>query len=601
MRRLGQFLTITCVAAALLAHPGETSAASLPLQGALRTAGGGPVADGAYVIFVKLYDAADAQNYLWEDALTGVQVSGGLFHVVLGTNDAKPLADALLTSGAPLWIGVQVSSDPELSRRLLRSVPRAYYADMAAAGAFGYAASSLPGGPALALDCSGCVTATQIDDGAVTSTKVGFTYAGSDSKGGAALEAIHATAADTAKAAETAQTAVTAQTAQSAKIADAALVATTADEALGLQCTGCVGMKQLAADVANAYLATKGGTVSGDLGVDGKVTVGGGLALGTSVIEGGQLAANDIGKAPCDAQLAGRIAFDEPSGRLALCDGKIWRKLSFCSESCKPAGTVACGAEITDACGDTVGCEGKGTMCEGAKSCQAGQCVTVGKSCADILAQDPKAASGKYLVDPDGAGGLAAFETLCDMTSDGGGWTLLLRADGAKSTFQYDVPLWTDDKAYQENQVADASAEVKTLAAVTMPFTSLRIGLTVGADARWAKIDQAAASLTGLFKGGAVGTSLGRNGWKALMADASMQPHCNMEGFNRACGSRMVRVGFLTNQENDCNSCDSYLGIGHSGQVGCDSQTGTICGMMATCTPDNGIKSVAAWGFIYAR
>jgi hypothetical protein len=52
-------------------------------------------------------------------------------------------------------------------------------------------------------------------------------------------------------------------------------------------------------------------------------------------------------------------------------------------------------------------------------------CTKIGTSCADILATNPGATDGKYYLDPDGAGPVAPFIAVCDMTLDNGGWMLV--------------------------------------------------------------------------------------------------------------------------------------------------------------------------------
>ena len=136
----------------------------------------------------------------------------------------------------------------------------------------------------------------------------------------------------------------------------------------------------------------------------------------------------------------------------------------------------------------------------------------------------------------------------------------------------------------------------------TTPFSKICLGMKIDNQHRFIGINQQADSLHSLIADGKfLKTSLGRNTWKLLIGpQASLQPHCNMEGFNVVGHNpsySKARIGITANQENKCWSCDSRIGFGTGGAQD-DSNT---CGNEATHSPDNGNKHIKAMGYILVQ
>ena len=106
----------------------------------------------------------------------------------------------------------------------------------------------------------------------------------------------------------------------------------------------------------------------------------------------------------------------------AVCSGKICAAPT-CTDTAKN------GTETDMDCGGTCGPCGLGLSCAmgtdcGTNLCKQGSCQYA-TSCKDLLAGNPGSPDGMYTIDPDGAGPMAPLKVLCDMTSDGGGWTMV--------------------------------------------------------------------------------------------------------------------------------------------------------------------------------
>src|SRR5262249_47036385 len=108
-------------------------------------------------------------------------------------------------------------------------------------------------------------------------------------------------------------------------------------------------------------------------------------------------------------------------------------------------------------------------------------------------------------------------------------------------------------------------------------------------------------SLQALMSGAPTPTSLGTSSWRSLVSSPSLQPNCNLEGFNTQCmasQSSRVRIGIVANEQNSCFSCDSWIGIGGDGPCN-QSQVGA--GNIACSGGDNGDRDTRAFAYVMVR
>jgi hypothetical protein len=84
---------------------------------------------------------------------------------------------------------------------------------------------------------------------------------------------------------------------------------------------------------------------------------------------------------------------------------------------------VDCGGGTCDGCTADQACNVHADCATGL--CTDGACAAAQPSCGAVLASNPLAASGRYVIDVDGPGAVEALAVYCDMTTDGGGWQLI--------------------------------------------------------------------------------------------------------------------------------------------------------------------------------
>ena len=173
-----------------------------------------------------------------------------------------------------------------------------------------------------------------------------------------------------------------------------------------------------------------------------------------------------------------------------------------------------------------------------------------------------------------------------------------------KNTFHYYSDLWINKTDYNipGGKTGFDSHETKLPTYWNTSFTNICLGMKIGHQIKFIAIKKQADSLYSLIADGKYrATSLGRNAWKTLIgSQASLQNHCNKEGFNAvgtASYHSAARIGIISNDGNDCNTCDSRIGFG-TGRYHDDSNT---CGNEAKYFTDNGDRKIKAMGYILVQ
>ncbi len=273
-------------------------------------------------------------------------------------------------------------------------------------------------------------------------------------------------------------------------------------------------------------------------------------------------------------------------------------------------GFAECGNGVWDDQGDSV-------EIGGSVVCSTNDAGPVPRSCLDAIRRElrinvsgaeAEGLRGIYTLDSDGPEGpMAPYATWCEYE-----WTLVLKTAG-ESALHYGHPAWTGADALnpESADLAPQDARLPSYAQVPVGHVMLVMGAytLVSEITDPANPDQTPASLLSIMAAGEyIPTFNDRAEWLAIVADlrGGLQPNCNRQGLNAgaAVGGALngtgVRFGILGNNEMDCGSNDSFIGIGHTGQPTC-GDAGVVSGNNAASGCGGGEQSLRLPGLLFVR
>ncbi|MFV8753585.1 fibrinogen-like YCDxxxxGGGW domain-containing protein [Nannocystaceae bacterium ST9] len=212
-------------------------------------------------------------------------------------------------------------------------------------------------------------------------------------------------------------------------------------------------------------------------------------------------------------------------------------------------------------------------------------CV-VPNSCLELHEYDAMLGDGVYLIDPEGFDG-DPFAATCDMTTDGGGWTLAMRFAPAMAQFHFYSTHWTTNSVVNElvTDPVDPS-DGKFMAYNELPGDAIRGCLRNPQDMSWGCKPYdlpMTTTLLDLFTTVQVGSDVTMKGlyfmetqaekveWLTIqgrtLAQSSVpNPNYVQVGINidddQSCYDARVRFGLVLNNENSVVTLNDAAGFG---------------------------------------
>ena len=211
-----------------------------------------------------------------------------------------------------------------------------------------------------------------------------------------------------------------------------------------------------------------------------------------------------------------------------------------------------------------------------------------------------------YKINPDWTN---EFDVYCDMITDWGGWTLVLKADGSKNTFNFNSEYWTNNSVYWNQNYLEDNLEFKNLGFSTINFDNIKLELKTGDYIDSINFNYNSSSLLDLFlnNNNLQFDWYNKNDFMNLVPNSSLQPNCNAVWLNLKFSNgnqHGIRLWISSNNENNCSSDDSRIWIWLSPRNWLNSSVWNIC-WSTQCRDINGNytsnKNINSFWYLYIR